>query len=214
MKPIVKICGLRRLEDVRMCVRHGADVLGFVVDYPKPVPWNLSLKEARALMAAVNPPAKTCVVTGGNAKRVYDIAEKLRPNYMQLHWDISVADATSLIKSLKQIDVELIQAIFPQMPNLEQAAIDFSNAGVYALLLDPRTPDGADGGKADITLWRKIQNIVTCPLILAGGITAKNAPELIKLSDIWMIDIMTSVETEPGIKDDGLVTEFFESLHR
>ena len=208
--PFVKICGLQRLEDVRMCMRHGADVLGFVVDYPKPVPWNLTLNEAKELMAAVNLPTKTCVVTGGTTKHVYEMAEMLRPHYIQLHWDIPLADPADLVESLKQINVKLIQTIFPNTPDLEQVAADFCHAGVYALLLDPRTPNGVEGGNADIIIWDKVQNAVTCPVILAGGITPKNVTKLIKGSNIWMIDLMTGVEITPGMKDEGLVVELFK----
>ena len=37
----VKICGLMREEDVELCVNAGTDIIGFVVEYPVDVPWNL-----------------------------------------------------------------------------------------------------------------------------------------------------------------------------
>ena len=212
-RPIVKLCGLRRLEDVYMCIRHGADILGFVVDYPNPVPWNLTIAEAKPLMAAVSPPAETCVVTGGTIARVYDIAAALRPNYIQLHWASAPADTARLVEWLRPLDVKLIQPLFPHTPNLEQTAIDFCRAGVYALLLDPRTPDyAAEGGCADLTVWRKLQRAVPCPVILAGGITPKNAAALVGGTEVAMIDLMTGVESMPGVKDEGRVAALFGVL--
>ena len=40
----LKICGLMRPEDVLLCCACGVDLIGFVVCYPKPVPWNLDIR--------------------------------------------------------------------------------------------------------------------------------------------------------------------------
>ena len=49
-------------------------MLGFVVDYPVPVPWNLSTDEARNLIQCVTPFVSTCMVTGGSVEKVVDIS--------------------------------------------------------------------------------------------------------------------------------------------
>lgn len=49
-KLLVKICGLMREEDVDHCINSGADIVGFVVDYPVAVPWNLDIKRAGELI--------------------------------------------------------------------------------------------------------------------------------------------------------------------
>lgn len=212
-RPLVKICGLRRAEDVQLCIRHGADIVGFVVEYPKPVPWNVTADEAKTLLDAVNLQAETCIVTGGTAEHVCKLAAKLRPSYIQHHWETTAADLSVLTNALSQLGVKLIQAIFPHTPNFKRTAIDFCRTGVHALLLDPRTPDHAgQGGTADIALWRNIQNAVTCPVILAGGITHENIADFIGEPALWMIDLMTGVEQSPGRKDEPLVKALFHVL--
>jgi len=212
-RPRVKICGLQRLEDVEMCTRLGADVLGFIVDYPQPVPWNLTAAEAKALMAAVPLPVETCVVTGGTVEQVYAIGAALRPSYIQLHWESSPADSGQLAERLGQLGVKLIQTIFPHTTDLEQTAAVFCRAGVFALLLDPRRPEqAAQGGEADIALWRKIQGAVSCPVILAGGIGPQNAGDFARESGVWMIDLLRGVEQTSGVKDEALVEALFLAL--
>ena len=51
----VKICGLMSAEDIRFCVTAGADAVGFVTEYPVPVPWNINRDRARELVALVPP---------------------------------------------------------------------------------------------------------------------------------------------------------------
>jgi len=209
---VVKICGLKRSEDVHMCILHGADILGFVVDYPHPVPWNITVEEAKTLMRSVNSQTETCVVTGGTIEHVYAVAAQLRPTYVQLHWDVSPVDTAQLAEQLKALDIKLIQTIFPQKSDLEKIAVDFCRAGVFALLLDPRMPNQAEhGGTADPAVWRKVRSVVTCPVILAGGITPENAAELTEGSDVEMIDLMTGVECAPGVKDEQKVASLFHA---
>ncbi len=43
----VKVCGIKREEDVTVCIRAGVDALGFVVEYPVQVPWNIGREAAK-----------------------------------------------------------------------------------------------------------------------------------------------------------------------
>jgi phosphoribosylanthranilate isomerase len=99
------------------------------------------------------------------------------------------------------------------MPDLEKAAKSFSVTGVYALLLDPRTPDNAvSRGTANLSAYRKLQRAVNCPVILAGGINPKNVKEAVFQTEAPIIDLMTGVERSPGIKDVAKVMAFFQAL--
>ena len=209
----MKICGLMRAEDVRMCVRHGADMVGFVVEYPRPVPWNLSVKAAKELMALVAGPAKTCIVTGGPPDKILRIATETKPDYIQLHCNETLEDTASLVKTLKGHGVKIIKTLFPNTSDLEKTAAAFCATGIDALLFDPRTPDNAvHGGAADLCVFDKLQRTVHCPVILAGGITPGNVAEMALRSKARMIDLMSGVEISPGIKDEPKVAKLFQAL--
>ena len=213
MRPIVKICGLTRADDVRMCVRHGADIIGVVVDYPRPVPWNLSVQAATELAKSVPAPAKICVVTGGQADKILGIALETKADYIQLHCGETLEDTAYIASMLRKHSIKVIKALFPDMPDLEQAAERFSAAGVYALLLDPRTPDNViSAGAANFSVYEKIRRVASCPVILAGGITHVNVKEAITQTGAPAIDLMTSVERSPGVKDEAKVRALFQEL--
>lgn len=213
MRPTVKICGHMRVIDVRMCARHGADIIGFVVDYPRPVPWNLSAEAARELISAVPPTAESCVVTGGPPDKILRLAWETRPDYVQLHCGETLADAVYLAEALKKRGVKVIKTIFPDTPDLEKTAAQFCAAGVFALLFDPRTPDNAvSGGAADLSVYAGLRKAVSCPVILAGGINPHNAAGIVRETGAEMIDLMTGVEERPGVKDEAKVIELFGAL--
>lgn len=213
MLPTVKICGLMRTEDVSMCLRYGVDILGFVVDYPRPVPWNLSAAFAKELVSAVSGRAKTCIVTGGPPDKVLSLARSLQPDYIQLHADETLADVRHIIDELSGSGIKIIKVVFPDTPDLEKVAADFCALGIHALLFDARTPDRAtSSGTVDISLFHKLQSSTNVPVILAGGITPENAREIIMMSSAKIIDLMTGVEHCPGVKDERKVAALFKAL--
>jgi len=213
MRPLVKICGLMRAEDARMCVRHGVDIAGFVVEYPHPVPWNLDVATAQRLLTAVAAPAKTCVVTGGPPEKIYRLALATRPDYLQLHCRETLADTAYLARAFAPRGVKIIKTLFPDTPDLEQTAAAFCAAGASALLFDPRTPDNAvHGGAADLAVFARLQRAVSCPVILAGGITPANVADMVRQARPRIIDLMTGVEPRPGMKDEAKVAALFRAL--
>lgn len=213
MRPIVKICGLMHTEDAVMCLRYGADILGFVVDYPRPVPWNLNASSAKELMATVSGEAKTCIVTGGAPDKILKLARELRPNYIQLHAGETLAEVSYLVGELEEYGTKIIKSVFPNTPNPERTATDFCAAGIYALLFDARTPDNAaTGGAADLSLFRKLQLAASLPVILAGGITPNNVARTVLMSRAQAIDLMSGVERSPGVKDEAKVAALFKAL--
>ncbi|MDR2710508.1 MAG: phosphoribosylanthranilate isomerase [Burkholderiales bacterium] len=217
MRPVVKICGLMRVEDVQMCVRHGTDIVGFVVEYPRPVPWNLNLAQAKELIAAARKPAQTCVVTSApnDALRdhVFRIVEETKPDYVQLHGDETLENTAHLVSELGKRKIKIIKALFPNTPDLEKTAAEFCKAGVYAILYDPRSPDSAHrGGAADLSVYQKLRAAVDCPVILAGGITPENAAAIVRQTEAQIIDLMTGVESDFGVKDEVTVVALFRAL--
>jgi phosphoribosylanthranilate isomerase len=118
---IVKMCGFMREEDVDAGIRQSVDILGFVVDYPVPVPWNMELARAEELIKHFRDAVKDsvsngnslskdsvscgngshetrcCVVTGGPVDKILNIDRVLRPDYIQLHYKETADD----IKALK-----------------------------------------------------------------------------------------------------------------
>ena len=214
MRPIVKICGIMRTEDAHMCVRLGANILGFVVDYPHPVPWNLSLESATKLIRTVPKPTETCIVTGGLPDKILNLVQTAKPDYIQLHTNETPKDVSYLSNKLKKQGIKIIKTLFPNTPNLKKTAKEFSDAGAYALLLDPRTPGNPiTGGSANLPLYTRIRSTVNCPVILAGGINPNNVAEIIHQSTPEIIDLMTGIEQSPGIKDESKVAALFQALN-
>ena len=215
----VKICGLKTEEDVQLCVRAGADSLGFVTEYPVPVPWNILRRKAAELAAAAPPFVTTTAVVGGPVDTVLEIAHTVKPHFVQLHGDETLEEIQSICSALKntgikvlkalRIDVDSGKALFSVTDPVEAAAI-LAESGISALVMDSKTgsrPAGT-GVTLDWNVIRKVSSIARLPLILAGGLTVENVTRAIDLVRPYGVDVISGVEKEPGFKDERLVQNF------
>lgn len=223
MRPALKICGLTREADVSLCCGLGVDICGFVTEYPVAVPWNLTEDACAALLRAVRKPAKSCVVTGGGREKICTIARRLKPDFIQLHYMETLEDTAAIARELDPLGIGVIKTLpasaGERVRQFGETAVEacvekLCKAGVYAILVDPRGPSnaGAKGVSADLAFFRQVQAVSSCPVILAGGITPENCLGIVRGEHPAAIDIMTGVETEPGIKSEALLAKLMRQI--
>lgn len=214
----VKICGLMRESDVKMCMQLGVDILGLVTEYPVPVPWNLTRTQARLLLSMVEPPGRSCIVTGGSPAKVIELAAGLRPAMVQLHYKETLEDTVIIADALHDLNIDVIKTVPPAVADriaqfgtadINRIVAQLCQTRVYGLLADTRVPSNAagNGTKLDIEFCSQIIKLSSKPVIIAGGINNSNVRDLIKQTGTGFIDIMTGVETFPGEKDAALLSD-------
>ena len=216
----VKICGVTNEEDLLLCADAGAHALGFVVEYPVPVPWNLSLEQAKPLFKRLPPFCCGCAVTGGEPEKVLALAEALRPHTVQLQYRESPEDVTFLCQRLIPRGVQVIKAVaFPDGSGRSREDFlalcqEYCCAGVSALVLDSRHAGNAaeKSRPADLALYRALQSVLDRPIILAGGLTAENLGGILKETSPCAVDVLSGVEDFPGKKSPQKVRAFLREV--
>jgi phosphoribosylanthranilate isomerase len=216
----VKICGITSAEDLAVAVAAGADAVGFVVDYPDPVPWNLDAAEAETLLDRVGPFVSTVVVTTGSVERVTDLVRRLRPNAVQLHGDedpgtvASVASALGPegVTTLKAVPVDPADAFEDQVDTVRE----FEACGVDGVVLDAKADDRRGGGTGRTVPWdraRRIAADASVPVVLAGGLTPDNVRTAAETVRPAAVDVISGVERERGVKGSDRVAAFVKAAH-
>lgn len=206
----IKICGLTRREDIALCVEAGVHALGFVTEYPKPVPWNLSAEEAAALVAAVPPFVTSCMVAAGEPRAVLDLARRVRPTAVQLHGGETLEQTARIAAALRRIGIGCIRALRVNengtldfcIADPAKAAALLSATPVAALLVDSgsaRLPGGS-GISLNVRVYDKVCAHTRLPVIAAGGLRADNLKELLGGRRPYAIDVLTGVENAHGVK--------------
>jgi phosphoribosylanthranilate isomerase len=208
----VKICGLRTAADVEAVARAGAAYAGFVF-FPKS-PRNLTLAEAR-LAALAAPPglAKVALVVDAEDATLDAIVEAVPLDMLQLHGhetpgrvaEVRARYRLPVMKALGVADEGDLPAI-----------IDYSTVADQ-LLIDAKPPREADlpGGNGLSFDWRLIAGRRWLrPWMLAGGLTASNVAEAIRLTGARQVDVSSGVEGAVGVKDHTKIAEFVAAASR
>ena len=197
----IKICGLRRPEDIAYVNEAKPDFAGFIIDVPKSrrnVPQE-KVRELTALLSPeilpvgvfVNAPMETILslVTDGTLKAV------------QLHGQ----ESQSYLEELKkQVTVPLIRAFSIRSPEdlteAEKSPADF-------VLLD----NGA-GGTGETFDWSLLSSFDR-PFFLAGGLRLENITEAISRFHPYALDLSSGVETD-GYKDKEKIIAAVAAVRR
>jgi phosphoribosylanthranilate isomerase len=203
----VKICGLRTGADVAAAASAGASYVGFVF-YPKS-PRNVSFQEAAAL--AVDVPmgvAKVALVVNANDAFLDDLTAAVPLDMLQLHGSET---PTRVAEVKARYGLPVMKAVgIADASDLAQ--IDAYAAVADQLLIDAKPPKNADlpGGNGLAFDWTLLagRKYWTVPWMLAGGLTADNVAEAVRLTGATQVDVSSGVEGSVGVKDAGLISAF------
>lgn len=198
----VKMCGMTRKEDINHAISLGVDAIGLIF-YPKS-PRCVSISQAQNLLENMPPFVQAvAVVANPEPNLVQQILASLPIQLIQFHGE----EAVDFCQQFNKPFIKAIPAHSTE--HIVQAAQEFSSA--KALLLDtPSTT--ARGGTGLAFDWRMIPRELTKPLLLAGGINEFNLVQALRLEPVYALDLCSSIETSPGIKDHDKMSLFMHNL--
>lgn len=202
----VKICGLRTPADVTAVARAGAAYAGFV--FFAKSPRNVTLPEAR-LAALAAPPglARVALTVDADDATLDAIVEAVPLDMLQLHGHES-PDRVAQVRARYRLPV--MKAIGLADESDLPAIFAFSTVADQ-ILIDAKPPRGADlpGGNGLAFDWRLLAGRRWLrPWMLAGGLTAENVAEAVRLTGARQVDVSSGVESAPGVKDAARIAAF------
>jgi phosphoribosylanthranilate isomerase len=202
MPTAVKICGVSRVEDALAAARSGAHAIGLV--FHRPSKRYVTPGQARDIIRAL-PPFVTAVGLFVDASEA-EIRETITVapvGLLQFHGgetpDFCSRFGLPYIKAVRvRADTDLLQY-----------ARDFHDA--KALLLDAYV-EGTHGGTGRSFDWSVIPRTLTLPVVLSGGLDARNVAGAIQQVRPWAVDVSSGVEAAPGIKDAAKIAAFIAGV--
>jgi phosphoribosylanthranilate isomerase len=208
----VKICGLRTPADVEAVARAGAAYAGFV--FFAKSPRNLMLPEAR--LAALSAPeglAKVALVVDADDTTLDAIIEAVPLDMLQLHGH-ETPDRVAAVRA--RYGLPVMKAVGVADEGDLPAILDFSTVADQ-LLIDAKPPRGAalPGGNGLSFDWRLIAGRRWLrPWMLAGGLTAANVADAIRLTGASQVDVSSGVEGAIGVKDHARIAMFMDAARQ
>ena len=202
----LKICGITKWEDAKLCADLGANAIGlnFYEGSPRCVTPFAAAEILRRLPPFIAPVG---IFVNWAPAPIVALCKALRLSAAQLHGDETpqVVDAVArrlpVIKALR-----LGQGtVAPEFSSFRSAS---------AFLLDSAA-SGQYGGSGTTGNWHLARTVAQSQrIILAGGLTPENVAEAIRIVRPYAVDVASGVEARPGKKDPIKLRTFFEELSR
>ncbi len=205
----VKICGLRDAATIKAAADAGAVYIGLNF-FPKS-PRSVTIAEAAAL--AIDAPAgsaKVGLVVNADDAMLDAIMADVPLDMLQLHG----AESPERVAAVKaRYGLPVMKVVGVAGPD-DLAAIDRYIKVADQILVDAKPPKGADlpGGNGVTFDWDLLAGRRwPLPWMLAGGLTAENVKDAITRTGARQVDTASGVETEPGMKDAGMIARFVKA---
>lgn len=212
MKLDIKICGLKTEEAVDHAVALGATHVGFI--FFQKSPRHIEPADAARLADRVRGQAKIVSVSvDADNDDLDEIIDLIRPDILQLHGKES-PERVLTVKAVTGLPVMKALSI--------QTAEDLKRIGAYEgianrFLFDAKPPKNSElpGGNGVSFDWNLLAGLdPSIDYMLSGGLNRDNVADALKIARPRGIDVSSGVESSPGVKDLGMMDEFFAAVHR
>ena len=206
----LKICGMRRSEDIEMANRYKPDYIGFVfADSPRKISYGQA-KELSSLLSDDIVPVG--VFVNEHMKLIVDLFKDGIIEMAQLHGD----EDEKYIRNLKDKSIEETGKQIPVINAIEiKEGADYNDellkwrdsASDYFIL-----DSGKGSGKTfDWSLIDKESEFFKNSIFLAGGLNSENLALAIEEFNPFAVDLSSSVETD-GFKDEKKIKKIIEIM--
>lgn len=202
----VKICGLRTPAGVVAAAAAGAAYVGLNF-FPKS-PRYVTLDAARTLALAAPPGlCKVALTVDADVATLDAIVAAMPLDMLQLHGH-ETAERVAEVKARYGLPVMKVIGVADEG---DLAGLMEHSLAADQIMIDAKPPKGAvlPGGNGVTFDWRLLVGRKWLrPWMLAGGLTAANVAEAIRLTGARQVDVSSGVESAPGVKDHGLIAKF------
>lgn len=195
----VKICGLRRPEDIEAANVAKPDFVGFIFvpETKRYVAPDVAARFKRDLAADIQ---TVGVFVNAPIEEIMAVCQAGTIDLVQLHGE----EDQGYIELLKgQVDQDIIKSVAVG----DELVVDPSQADY--LLFDSLNSNR--GGSGKVFDWQMLSAYQDKPFFLAGGLGVENIEEALKVVRPYVVDASSSLETD-GVKDPVKMQKFVAKI--
>ena len=194
----IKICGLKRPEDITYVNEAKPDYCGFIIEFPKSSR-NVTGDQVRTLTANLHPDIiPVGVFVNASPERVEELLLDGTIQIAQLHGQ---EDEDYIRRIQRNTRHQVIKAF--SVKTTQDIELALQSPADYILL---------DQGTGKTFDWSLIPEI-TRPFFLAGGLGPDNLEQAVRTIRPYAVDLSSSVETD-GVKDRSKIVEAVNLVHK
>ncbi len=204
----VKICGITNLDDATVALESGADLLGFVF-FPSSRRY-IEPTRAREIIRALDGRGQAVQFVGVFVDAPLD---RIRATMQIAQLDLAQLHGSEPVELLRALGPGGYKALRPRSWDEARALVatyasvpSCGHAPSFIVDAFDACHYGGTGTRAD---WMVAAHIAgASSILLAGGLTAENVAEAIRVVQPWGVDVSSGVERAPGLKDHRKVRQF------
>lgn len=205
----IKLCGLKRPEDIEAVNEAGAEYIGFI--FVEKSRRYVSPENAAILKEKLNPTIQAVgVFVDAEIEFIVELVKKQVIDVIQLH---GTEDISYMNRLNEAVEIPVIKAVSMTKPDAEEQIRKWEMSDVDYLLLD--SGNGGTGEQFDYSLLKKLGKI-NKPYFLAGGLNPSNleaAAKNLKETLPYAFDLSSGIETN-GFKDPDKIKDAVRAAHR
>jgi phosphoribosylanthranilate isomerase len=196
---LVKVCGITNAGDARVAADAGADAIGLVFAES---PRRVSVEEARGVCIALPENVlRVGVFVDEEPGEVLRISRELGLDLAQLHGD----ETPETVTAVREGGVKVMKALrVRDAASLE--ALDEFEADLFLLDAFSAKARGGTGERFDWGVAKDLRGRDN--IVVSGGLGPENVREAVELFEPYGVDASSSLEDEPGRKNDERVRRF------
>jgi phosphoribosylanthranilate isomerase len=201
----VKVCGITSIEDARAALDCGAWAIGMI--FYRESPRRCEIEQAAEIATAFRRKLEVVgVFVNAHLDELLATVESVPFTMLQLHGDEGPAycdevrrrTGLKIVKATRARDAAAVRALSSYRTELH--------------MLDAFVP-GSWGGTGERFDWElAAAHPGSPPLVLSGGLDARNVVDAIELVRPFAVDVASGVEASPGRKDHDELRRFFASV--
>ena len=217
---IIQIYAFTDIKVILQAVAAGVDQIGFVAGKYDLVHGELDFTTAKAFAREIPKPARSVALTMSvDVNEILRMAEIVHPDILHISSETGAVGFDQLTEIRTRLDrsIKLMKAIDVTDRTSIDTAVHFSSVADI-LLLDTKVKGfpgvGATGKTHDWNISREIVALSRIPVILAGGLNARNVQAAILSVNPWGVDSNTStnIPGDPLKKDIIRIREFTKAV--
>jgi len=203
----IKVCGMRDPRNLEQLCSLDPDLVGFIF-YPGSVRY-VGRRPDQVLFRIPGPGIrKVGVFVDEELSRVKQAIEQYGLQAVQMHG----AESVEYCMELSKESVEVIKVLDPRLRHRKLET--YGQVADFLLFDSAGTGSGGSGRKFD---WKLLEDLPPhMPFIISGGIGPGDAGPIrsLDLGGLAGVDVNSRFELSPGVKDIGLLSEFFNEIRK
>jgi len=212
VKPKIKICGITNLIDAKNALNLGADYIGFINIEISPRYISLiDIEEVFKSLSEAERQKSVFLSKDQSVDSIIGTCSRLGFRIIQPYSNLSMNDLSKLRLLGYKIFKPFRVATVDDLENIQ----DYKNCSDL-IILDTKTNDpellGGSGELFDHKVFVEAKKNLGYNLALSGGLDSENIREALAVTEPYMVDVSSGVESRPGQKSFSKMKKFINEV--